>query len=434
MERRLVLVTVALIGAFLAANLYSQRQLRIIDADAQLVAQRIAPTIGALSNARGAVREIARATFGVARGDVTREEAHRIVAGADLTDRMRALSDGHTELAERARDYQAQALNTIDSGRGEDKLSAMLQQFDESLEQRVRARADDAAQEAERIERWRRHASTLSYSLHGIAAILALLVLAAAMRLSRAHERLLLERAAAIEERNRLTERRAEELELFAARVAHDLKNPLGAIALRVLSAQRSPERGPEVLARVSHNVERMNGIVDELLAFARSGAAPEPGAVTELAPVVDEVLSDTRPTAQAAGVAFGRELRASPVACAPAALHSIVGNLVRNAVKYVADAEGARRVIVRAFDAGSDVRIEIEDTGPGVPPGQEERIFQPYMRATTRQPGLGIGLATVKRLAEGYGGAVGVISGASGGALFWVRLPRAQAEQPVVH
>src|SRR5581483_880082 len=133
-------------------------------------------------------REIARAAFGVSRGMVTRDDARRVIAGADLAGRLRALSDGHSELFDRAREFQTQAMSTIGSGNGEEALSASLQQLDELLEQRVRARADEAAREAERIERWRQHASTVSFVLHGVAAALALLALIAAVRLSRAHD------------------------------------------------------------------------------------------------------------------------------------------------------------------------------------------------------------------------------------------------------
>jgi signal transduction histidine kinase len=71
-------------------------------------------------------------------------------------------------------------------------------------------------------------------------------------------------------------------------------------------------------------------------------------------------------------------------------------------------------------------VRFEVADTGPGLPPAFEKHAFEPYMRATTRVPGLGLGLATVKRLVCAYGGHVGVARGEGGvGALFWFELPR---------
>jgi Histidine kinase-, DNA gyrase B-, and HSP90-like ATPase len=75
---------------------------------------------------------------------------------------------------------------------------------------------------------------------------------------------------------------------------------------------------------------------------------------------------------------------------------------------------------------AGPPLAAETEDTGPGVPPEDRERIFDPFVRASASGPGLGLGLATVKRLAESHGGHVGLRSPARSGhgALFWVTLP----------
>jgi signal transduction histidine kinase len=72
-------------------------------------------------------------------------------------------------------------------------------------------------------------------------------------------------------------------------------------------------------------------------------------------------------------------------------------------------------------------VHVEIEDTGPGVSPGLEDAIFEPYRRGpVATQPGLGLGLATVKRLVIAHGGRLGVRNAPSGGAVFWFELPRA--------
>jgi signal transduction histidine kinase len=73
-------------------------------------------------------------------------------------------------------------------------------------------------------------------------------------------------------------------------------------------------------------------------------------------------------------------------------------------------------------------VELEVQDTGPGVPEGFERSIFQPYVRAPgTTQPGLGLGLATVKRLCEAHGGEVGVRRAPDGGSIFWFTMPLAE-------
>jgi len=74
-------------------------------------------------------------------------------------------------------------------------------------------------------------------------------------------------------------------------------------------------------------------------------------------------------------------------------------------------------------------VRVEVADTGPGLPPGSEQLVFEPFRRAgNSHLPGLGIGLATVKRIVEAYGGRLGVWSTPGRGSTFWFELPEAAA------
>ena len=111
--------------------------------------------------------------------------------------------------------------------------------------------------------------------------------------------------------------------------------------------------------------------------------------------------------------------------ACAPGVLASILSNLVRNGIRYVGD-RPRREVRVAVHEYESTLRVEVEDTGPGLPTGLESTVFDPYVRGQSGSPGLGLGLATVKRLAEAYGGSVGVVSRAGEGCTFWFELPRA--------
>lgn len=109
--------------------------------------------------------------------------------------------------------------------------------------------------------------------------------------------------------------------------------------------------------------------------------------------------------------------------ACAPGVLASILSNLVRNGIRYIGDRP--RKVVrVSVQHRGAVVRVEVEDTGPGLPSGMGSSVFEPYVRGQANTPGLGLGLATVKRLAEGYGGSVGVLSRAGEGCTFWFELP----------
>ena len=86
------------------------------------------------------------------------------------------------------------------------------------------------------------------------------------------------------------------------------------------------------------------------------------------------------------------------------------------------------RDVHVRIEPRHDCVRFEVEDTGPGLPPELVSHAFDPYVRgAGTSEPGLGLGLATVRRLVEGHFGRYGVVSRPGEGALFWFELPSAE-------
>ena len=116
---------------------------------------------------------------------------------------------------------------------------------------------------------------------------------------------------------------------------------------------------------------------------------------------------------------------------CASGVLASLLSNLLRNAIKHMGGSK-RRQVDVRISARHERVRFEVEDTGPGLPPELVPQAFDPYVRgAGTSEPGLGLGLATVRRLAEGHDGRYGVSSRPGEGALFWFELPAADEPPP---
>jgi len=232
-------------------------------------------------------------------------------------------------------------------------------------------------------------------------------------------------RSQLVAEHQALLDARATELEAFAGRVAHDLRNPLGAIALRIQTL-RMRDCPRDTIDKLSENMIRMDNLIEDLLQFARSGAVPDRDAHTRLREVVDQVAADARLQAERAGAELVIEdVPDIEVCCARGTLASILGNLLENAAKYIADASGVRRICMRASVRTDRLRIEVEDTGPGLPPGTESAVFEPFRRVGNQtQRGLGLGLATVKRFTEAYGGRVGVYSAPGRGATFWVELP----------
>jgi signal transduction histidine kinase len=245
-------------------------------------------------------------------------------------------------------------------------------------------------------------------------------------------------------------EQRADELELFAGRVAHDVLSPLGAaaLALSYLTEKGGIQdpRARRMLALGQRGIERTRLIADDLLEFASAGARPDPTARADVRTVIAAVIEEARQMAEERQVTLAIEtVDAGSVCCKMGILSSMVSNLVRNGVKYVGEGPG-KTVCVRArrlgsikagspapFKAGSPapfMRIEVEDNGPGLPAAMEAAVFEPYVRGPdNHQPGIGLGLATVKRVAEAHGGRVDVRSVPRAGCRFGLELPCAGGE-----
>jgi signal transduction histidine kinase len=244
-------------------------------------------------------------------------------------------------------------------------------------------------------------------------------------------------RARLVEENDRLLTERAAEAESFAGRVAHDLRDPLNTVGLRLAALQQQRDLDNHVrgqLDKVRAQLTRMRLVIDGLLEFARSGARPPAGARADLAEVLDEVLLSMRPAAEAAQAELWiGPITDVPLAVAPEALSSVLTNLLGNAVKYVGEGQQLpHRIGVRASQSARLARIEVEDNGPGLPPGTEDRVFEPFRRLPSHQPGTGLGLATVKRIVEAYQGRVGVYAEPGRGSTFWVEIPCSEPPAPV--
>ena len=231
-----------------------------------------------------------------------------------------------------------------------------------------------------------------------------------------------------------MTDARIAELDVFAARVAHDIRSPLMSVGLAIeLARSRCPgdEDARTTLDRALRSVLRVGQIADALLVLAGASTAPAGDGRIEVRALAGDQIEELLPAARAKGVALELDpFDAVEVACTSGVLACVLSNLIGNAIKYIGDGS-ERRVRVSARAKGAKVRIEVVDTGPGVPPDLRDRIFDPYVRATSSSlPGLGLGLATVHRLIQEHGGNVGVEAGPDGGSRFWVELPKA-ADSP---
>ena len=215
---------------------------------------------------------------------------------------------------------------------------------------------------------------------------------------------------------------RTERLSTFGqlvGSIGHDLRNPLGVIetSLFILRGRAGEdERTRKHLDRIKDQLDVANGIITNLLDMIHDRPlAAEPVLLGE---VVDGAVAAVRRppgvTLEVSGVA---ELPAVPGD--PVQLRQVLVNLVENAV-FAASPAGA--VAVRGRRTGAEVLLDVEDSGPGVDPATRRRLFEPLI--TTKERGIGLGLALVKRIAERHGGGVAYSEREGGGARFTVRLP----------
>lgn len=287
---------------------------------------------------------------------------------------------------------------------------------------------DQAFAAAKNIVHNRREAARVSLYLDVGATIVAAIAAALAIWFT-AYASRLLRRALALETH------RADELDVFAQRVAHDLMSPLSVVSLAIGRARRRPADAatPHALERAERALLRSRRMVDGIYAFAQaSRAEPSPEATSPLREAVLDAASALQGTdGDGCPTIDVQAVENVQVRMERGMVDTVLSNLLSNASKYMVGAP-VRRVTVRAGATDGDrVHVEVEDTGPGVPDGMSGAVFDAYKRGgRSPQAGLGLGLATVKRLVLAHGGAVGVRNGASGGAVFWFDLPLAGRPQ----
>jgi len=258
-------------------------------------------------------------------------------------------------------------------------------------------------------------------------------------QLKSAHERLNEEVARLREElRRKNTELRRRErlaaLGEMAAGLAHEIRNPLGGIALYASMLEKELADRPReqaAAAKALQAVRSLERLVSEILEFAQEHRLERQ--VCELAGILTAVEDGARPWAQECGATVTFEAAAFDVNvyCDPARLRQVLLNLVMNGVqaagrggnvRVTAEALPASRATALDTGAAASVEIEVGDDGPGISAENLERIFNPFF--TTRASGTGLGLAIVHRIVEAHGGTVRAGNRREGGARFVVRLP----------
>jgi signal transduction histidine kinase len=262
----------------------------------------------------------------------------------------------------------------------------------------------------------------------------------------------LYEAQAALERTNEDLERRVEERthELVAAQadilkkerlaaigqltatVAHELRNPMSAIRNTVYAMKEQQSRGQPVdltrpLDRIARSVDRCDKIIEELLDYSRTRELQREAVIFD--GWLNDILAEVNPPA----VELVREFAAgeAQVALDTDRLRRVVINLVENAAQALAEhkaaePEGGRapRIVLRTRQIDREIELRIEDNGPGIPPENLARVFEPLF--TTKRQGTGLGLPTVKQIVEQHGGGIALESTLGEFTRAVIRLPLA--------
>ena len=225
----------------------------------------------------------------------------------------------------------------------------------------------------------------------------------------------------------------------FVANVSHELKTPVGALALlaeTLLEATDDPLASRRFAERIHHESQRLGRLVKELLELSRlQGAEPLPTPLpVAVDRIVNEVIDRTRTAAAAKDIGLHfAGTRGLIVYGSESQLVTAVANLVDNAITYSA---GETKVTVDARLTGDMVDIAIVDEGIGIAPEDLDRIFERFYRADQARSrdtgGTGLGLAIVKHISVNHGGRVDVASTIGGGSTFTLRLPSRPPETPL--
>lgn len=218
----------------------------------------------------------------------------------------------------------------------------------------------------------------------------------------------------------------------FVANVSHELKTPItsikGFVETLLDGAYEDHDTAIRFLEIIHHHTNRLNLIIEDLLSLSRLEQDDQSISfeLFELAHVLDAVLDVCAPSAQAKGITIEHVIPGEPVAWGnPSLLEQALVNLVDNAIKY--SPEGSR-VDVELLNPGNHLTMRVRDSGPGIRPQDQPRIFERFYRtdrARSRElGGTGLGLAIVKHIARAHRGEATVESTPGEGSTFVIDVP----------
>jgi signal transduction histidine kinase len=197
--------------------------------------------------------------------------------------------------------------------------------------------------------------------------------------------------------------------------VAHDLRTPLTRLRFRIESVPDEQQR-----AKMAADIDQMQAMISATLAFVRDASRPGERKRLELCSLLESLCDEMAETGADTDVAERGEKVV--IEGDPMALRRLFANLLENAVKF------GGRAQARVYREAAYAVVEIADNGPGIPPADIERVFEPFFRRepsrSRKTGGIGLGLAVVRSIARGHGGDVVLMNRAGGGLTARVQLP----------
>ena len=228
----------------------------------------------------------------------------------------------------------------------------------------------------------------------------------------------------AIEAFNRLQERLRrfnEDRTRMIAAMSHDLRTPLTRLRLRAELVEDQDQQ-----QKMLRDLDMMGDMIESVLALARDDAKREPRSLVDLSALVEGICEDASDAGEPVTFAGPRGVT---ISCRPTALRRAISNLVDNAVKYGGSAA------VSLSPETERVVITVDDEGPGIPPSEREKVFDPFYRiGSSRDPdtgGVGLGLSVTRSITWELGGEITLASRKGGGLSVRLELPSNPALSP---
>lgn len=215
----------------------------------------------------------------------------------------------------------------------------------------------------------------------------------------------------------------------FLAAASHDLLQPLNAARLFLGAVASSDRRTRELIAKTDHAIQSADGLLKGLLDISRldHGNIEAKPVSLPLNPLFEDLIEEAAPMAAESGLRIGFVPTSRSVYADPHFLESILRNFISNARRYTR--QGG--VLLGARPRGGAIRLEVWDTGPGIPQEERSRLFEEFQRLSDTDNagirGAGLGLSVAHRMAALMGADIGLKSVVGKGSVFSVTLPAAQ-------